>query len=107
MKYDAELARAEVEKYIILVQHHIRQAKVNKDSPTAKHLNNRVAKLSEEARSAYLVVARKQWFLSLPRVKGKIRCDGCASYISETAPARELVEWIIPHVNCKRKVERL
>lgn len=52
MKYDAILAKAELERYAVIIRHHIRQARANGDNVTAKYFRRKLIELAEDARKA-------------------------------------------------------
>jgi hypothetical protein len=50
MTYDPDLSIAELERMMILIQHHLRQIRLNRDERTAKVFNTKLGKASYDAR---------------------------------------------------------
>ncbi len=51
--YDPTLAACELERLIILIQHHLRQVRLNEDHKTASYFHTRLSKLDADARRVY------------------------------------------------------
>ncbi len=48
--YDRDLSLAELERMMVLLQHHLRQIRVNNDVKTAHLFNQKLGKVSDTAR---------------------------------------------------------
>ena len=102
MEYDAALSRAEVERCVILMLHHLRQARQNGDITNLDGFRQRTAKLQKEIENAMRVA----WFNGLQRTGHRIECDGCPSTFEDTGQpmsAPPVQMWISRHLHCRKR----
>jgi len=108
MKYDPAMSRAEVERCVILIQHHIRQARQNGDKDTLEAIRKSVTGLRQDSLSAIEWIKKNEWYQNLKRKDVRVFCGHCGhTFIPSNGNEVNRVQlWIDSHFNCSREYKK-